>query len=84
MAESVYCYHCRRYHPAIEMTRVTSRGVTRWRCIKSIASARTSQEQRDAFGKRVSEQNKSSTPPTLPHCVRELFSYAARGFAGAV
>lgn len=82
MSDTVYCYHCRRYHPAEEMTRVTSKGVTRWRCVKSLVSARNSQDQRDAFGKHVSAQNRAYRPPTLPHCVRELFGYASQGFAG--
>ena len=76
MTDKVFCYHCRSYHPAAEMTLVHSKGIKRWRCMKSIASSRGSTAQRDAFGKSVSAANRASssrqaTRP-LPRPVLEL------------
>ncbi len=73
MTGKVFCYHCRNYHPLEEMTCMESKGRKRWRCRKSLASSRTNQAQRDAFGGRVSELNKANDLRSLPHCVLELF-----------
>jgi len=58
-SENVYCYHCGRQHPIGEMRRIETRGVKKWRCIKSIEATKKSSAERDAFGKTVSEINKS-------------------------
>jgi hypothetical protein len=77
MSETVFCYHCRRHHPAAEMTQVESRGVKRWRCRQSISASRGSTAARDAFGKVVSELNQRSfgrpAARPLPRPVLELF-----------
>ena len=74
MSDLVFCYHCRRHHPAHEVTPVYSRGVKRWRCRQSLALSRSSSAARDAFGRAVSELNRAlhDTRP-LPHPVIELF-----------
>jgi len=60
MTDQVFCYHCRRYHPTVEVTLVQSKGVKRWRCLKSLTSTHGSVAERDAFGKSVSELNRAS------------------------
>ena len=81
MSDQIYCYHCRRQHPAAEVTLVKARGVKRWRCRKSIALSRGSSATRDAFGKAVSELNRAvqSAHPArpLPRPVIELFGSAS-------
>jgi hypothetical protein len=76
MTDTVFCYYCRKHHPAAEVTLVQSRGVKRWRCQKSIAYGQKSRDQRDAFGKSVSEMNRlmcvSSSVRSLPRPVLEL------------
>jgi len=77
MTDKVFCYHCRNYHPSTEVRQVQSKGVKRWRCLKSIASSQASRAQRDAFGKAISETNRKVTleqsGQTLPRCVLEVF-----------
>lgn len=86
MTELVFCYHCRRQHPADEVTLVHGRGVRRWRCRKSIALSRNSTIQRDAFGKAVSQLNQSNAvvwaARPLPRPVLELFVTAPRSIDG--
>ena len=77
MSDQVFCYHCRRHHPAHEVTPVFSRGVKRWRCRQSLALSRSSAAARDAFGRAVSELNRAlsagRTERPLPRPVIELF-----------
>ena len=77
MTDKVFCYHCRNYHPSTEVRQVQSKGVKRWRCLKSIASSQASRAQRDAFGKEISETNRKVTlehsRQTLPRSVLEVF-----------
>jgi hypothetical protein len=82
MTVQVYCYHCRRCHPAGEMQWVQNHGKKRWRCRSSLDSVRASREQRDAFGRMVSAMNQRNLPRSLPHCVRELFGIASFEIAG--
>jgi len=81
MTDKVFCYHCRNYHPSIEVRQVESKGVKRWRCLKSIVSSQTSRTQRDAFGKTVSETNRKvsleNSRQTLPRSVLEVFRDSA-------
>jgi len=81
MTDKVFCYHCRNYHPSIEVRQVESKGVKRWRCLKSIASSQASRRQRDAFGKTVSETNRKvsleNSRQTLPRSVLEVFRGSA-------
>jgi len=78
MTDTVFCYYCRRYHPADEVRLVQTNGGKRWRCSKSMVYGQISQEQRDAFGKSVSALNRSicsrASQRPLPHPVLELFA----------
>ena len=80
MSDQVFCYHCRRHHPADQVTQVYARGVKRWRCRQSIVLSRSSSVARDAFGRAVSEQNRAlragRTSP-LPRPVLELLCSAS-------
>ena len=74
MSDTVYCYHCRCQHARAETMLVETGGVRRWRCRRSIALARRSVDQRDAFGRAVSAANRSaqaSATRPLPHPVSE-------------
>ncbi len=77
MLDKVYCYHCRSYHAPEEVKLVQSKSGKRWRCLKSIASSQASREQRDAFGRSVSELNRligrDRARRSLPCPVKELF-----------
>lgn len=75
MSDQVYCYHCRRHHPADQVTPVYLRGIRRWRCRRSIALSQASSAARDAFGRAVSEAQRAlrGVRP-LPRPVLELFN----------
>ena len=77
MLDKVYCYHCRSYHALGEVRLVESKRGKRWRCLKSIVSSQASREQRDAFGRSVSELNRliglDRARRSLPYPVKELF-----------
>ena len=78
MGDQVFCYHCRRYHPADQVTLVQSRGFKRWRCHRSLALSRASSAARDAFGRAVSELNRAAHDGrSLPHPVLELLRSAS-------
>lgn len=62
-----FCYHCARYHPEAEMTEVETKNGKRKRCIKSINAAKRSQAERDAFGKRMTEQNSRQAKEKAKH-----------------
>lgn len=80
MSDTVFCYSCRKHHPLAEVTLVHSKGVKRWRCRKSIAESQKSRDQRDAFGKAMTEFNRAmsrgKSTHSLPRPVLELFSGA--------
>ena len=59
MSDQVFCYYCRRYHPAAEVKKVESKGGKRWRCLESLARRHGSVAERDAFGRAVSESNRA-------------------------
>jgi hypothetical protein len=84
MSETVFCYHCRRHHPGDEVILIESRGVKRWRCRTSIFASRGSADQRDAFGKTISAQNRTGcarpAARPLPRPVLELFGGAGGSF----
>jgi len=77
MTDKIFCYHCRAYHQASDGQLVQTKSGKRWRCFKSMTYRHTSRDQRDAFGKSVSEVNRSicrsKQTLSLPHSVRELF-----------
>lgn len=85
--ETIFCYYCRRHHPATEMTTVITKNGRRWRCIKTLSFQARSQNLRDEFGAGVSALNKQSTLGRAfnraPHCVKELMS-ATTPMAGGV
>ena len=59
MAETAFCYHCRQHHPKTEMRQIETKAGKRWRCIRSIEATRQGQAAREAYGRQVSEMNKS-------------------------
>ncbi len=59
MPDTLYCYHCRLYHPKEEMRQIDTKGGKRWRCIKSIEAAKRDRETREAFGRQMSAINKA-------------------------
>jgi len=81
MSDQVFCYHCRRQHPADQVTLIQTRGVKRWRCRQSLSLSRASPAARDAFGQAVSELNRMvsarQADRPLPRPVLELFGSAA-------
>ena len=82
MSDTVFCYSCRKHHPLAEVTLVFSKGVKRWRCRRSIAESQKNRDQRDAFGKAITEFNRAmshgKSTHSLPRPVLELFG-GARG-----
>ena len=59
MADTLYCYHCRTYHPKEEMRQINTKGGKRWRCIKSIEATKRSVAEREAFGRQMTAINKA-------------------------
>jgi hypothetical protein len=60
LPSTAYCYHCGTHHPIEEMRQIESKTGKRWRCIKSIDAARKAVQEREAFGRQVSENNKAA------------------------
>lgn len=60
MTATVFCYHCRTYHPKEEVRQVATKAGKRWRCHKSIAATKAGAAEREAFGQRVSELNRAT------------------------
>jgi hypothetical protein len=59
MADTLFCYHCRAYHPKEEMRQIDTKGGKRWRCIKSIEATLRGKESREAFGREQTAINKA-------------------------
>lgn len=59
MSETVFCYSCWKRHPREVVVLVQSKGVKRWRCLRSIVESRSSRDRRDAFVRSVTELNRS-------------------------
>jgi hypothetical protein len=57
--ETAYCYHCGKHHPIEEMRQLATKTGKRWRCIKSIEATKKGRSERDAFGKRITANNKA-------------------------
>lgn len=57
-SDSLFCHCCRVHHPKNQMSRYLTRYGYRWRCLQSIAGARGSAAERDAFGRRQTEINR--------------------------
>ena len=64
VSATAYCYHCRRHHSIEEMRQLVTKTGKRWRCIKSIEATKGGRETRDAFGKRVTADNKTQCQST--------------------
>ena len=52
-----FCPYCSVSHPESEMRRVLTKSGSKWRCLKSLQASKKPKAERDAFGKRVSEEN---------------------------
>lgn len=65
MPQTAYCYHCGVHHPIDEMRQIYTKGGKRMRCVKSIAAAKAEIAQRDAFGRRMTENNKAEAQAKL-------------------
>ena len=61
MSDTLFCYHCRAYHPKEEMRQIDTKGGKRWRCIRSIEATQQGPEAREAYGRQVSEINKAES-----------------------
>lgn len=58
MSETRYCYHCGTYHPESVMRQIETKNGKRYRCIASLEVVKKPQAERDAFGRRVTEDNR--------------------------
>lgn len=61
MSETAFCYHCRTHHPLEEMRQVKTSMGKRWRCIRSIEAAKADRATREAYGRSVTEMNRSES-----------------------
>ena len=61
MTDMLYCYCCRVHHPRQQMRLFPTTRGARWRCLRSIAAARSDTQARDAFGRRQTEINRQAT-----------------------
>jgi hypothetical protein len=65
MSSNIYCYHCHVQHSRDEMRLVITKTGKRWRCERSIKSAQGNKEARDAFGRRITANNKAETQASI-------------------
>ncbi len=63
--DTLYCYHCRTYHPREEMRQLETKTGKRWRCIKSIEATQRGKADRDAYGKQMTAMNKAEAQAKL-------------------
>ena len=61
MVQMVFCYHCRIHHPIDQVRRIETRKGFRWRCIRTLEAAHSSQVEREAFGRCQSEANRQES-----------------------
>lgn len=59
MSDTAFCYHCRTHHPLTEMRQIMTKAGKRWRCIRSIEATKQGREAREAYGRSVTEMNRS-------------------------
>ena len=64
-AKTAYCYHCGIHHPIEAMRQIATKTGKRWRCIKSIEASRQGRADREAFGQRMTENNKAEAQARL-------------------
>lgn len=60
MSDTVFCYSCRKHHPRENVVQVQSKGVKRWRCLRSLVENRKGRDRCDAFRKSTTERNRST------------------------
>lgn len=65
MSNMIFCYHCHAQHPREQMRLVVSKTGKRWRCIMSIEAAKKTRAEREAFGRKVSAENKADARARL-------------------
>lgn len=64
-SSTIFCYHCHAQHPREQMRLVVSKTGKRWRCIMSIEAAKKTRQEREAFGRKVSAENKADARARL-------------------
>jgi hypothetical protein len=69
MSDTVFCYHCRVRHPLDSVRQIETRTGKRWRCIKSIEATKGGPQEREAFGRRMTELNKTAAEYRLQNTV---------------
>ncbi|MDO8944431.1 MAG: hypothetical protein Q7U75_14715, partial [Desulfobacterales bacterium] len=52
-------------HPKEEMRQIETKNGKRWRCIKSIEAAKQSRKEREAFGRKTTDMNRSDAQAKL-------------------
>lgn len=63
-----YCYYCRRKHPADQpMRRIETACGIRWRCKASIDATRQDAASRNAWGRAMTDANKSQNRRSAEH-----------------
>lgn len=65
MSQTAYCYHCGIHHSIEVMRQIETKTGKRWRCIKSIEASRQGRAEREAFGRRMTENNKAEAQARL-------------------
>ena len=55
-----FCYCCRVHHAEEQMRLFTTRQGMRWRCLRSIAAATQSADERAAFGRQQTAINREA------------------------
>ena len=63
--QTAYCYHCGVHHDVDTMRQIDTKTGKRWRCIKSIEASRQGRAEREAFGRRMTENNKAEAQARL-------------------
>ena len=59
MPDTAFCYHCAIHHSKSEMRQILTKRGLLWRCVKSIEAAKKGREEREAFGRQVTANNKA-------------------------
>ncbi len=62
---TVYCYHCQTQHSREEMRLTVTKTGKRWRCAQSIEAVKGGMGAREAFGRKVSANNKAEAQAKL-------------------
>lgn len=70
MTETIFCYCCRTHHPKDQMRPFLTKTGYRWRCFRSIEAASAPNVERDAFGLRQTEMNRTQAREMAAHRAR--------------